>query len=247
MPARPRLLAAAAAAFALACAPAPALALDHDVQSWSLFFAQGYVVPKLRWYAEVQPRFGNDVSELDRLLVRPALGYQLTPALSLWAGYAWTPLFSPEFRNEHRPFQQVLVENKLDPLFLINRTRFEQRIIEDADGVSLRLRHMVRGVVRFGDSPLGVAVYDEVFFTLTEPTGAPRRGFDQNRAFVGPNYKFSSVVQAEIGYMNNFINLPPGREDRMNHNIMFMLFASFPSPDAPAPAPPPPAPAPAAP
>ncbi len=222
-------LAAFAAALALAGTPTPALALDHDLQSWSLFIAQGYAAPKFRWYGEVQPRVGNDVSELDRLLVRGALGYQLTPAVSLWGGYAWTPLFAPEFKDEHRPFEQLLVENRFGPLFLINRTRFEQRFIEGADGPSLRARHMLRGVVRLGEgSPLGVALYDEVFFTLNQPSGAPRRGFDQNRAFVGPNYKLSDVVQVELGYMNNFVNRPAPAEDRMNHNLVFMLLASFP-------------------
>jgi hypothetical protein len=243
VPLRPRLLAAAGAALALTAAPSPAHALDHDAQLWTQFFAQGYLVPKLRWYAEAQPRFGNDVSEVDRLLLRPALGYQLTPALSLWQGYAWVPVFQPNYTSEHRLFQQALVETKFGPLNFISRTRLEERFLENADGVSLRVREMVRGVVRFGDSPLGVAVYDEIFFNLNQPGGAPRRGFDQNRVFIGPNYKFSNVVQAEIGYMNNYVNNAAPREDRMNHNIMFMLFASFPSPDAPAPEPPPPAPA----
>lgn len=246
MPLRPRLLAAAGAFLALAGAPSPALALDHDTQLWTQFFVQGYLVPKLRWYAEVQPRFGNDISELDRMLLRPAIGYQLTPALSLWQGYAWVPVFQPKYTSEHRLFQQALVETKFGPINFLSRTRLEERFLDGVDGVSLRVRELARGVVRFGDSPLGVAVYDEIFFTLNQPAGAPRRGFDQNRAFIGPNYKFSNVVQAEIGYMNNYINQPPGREDRMNHNIMFMLFASFPSPDAP-PAAPPPQPAPAGP
>jgi Protein of unknown function (DUF2490) len=228
MLATPRLFAAAGVALALAGTTTPAHALDHDLQSWSLFFAQGYLTSRVRWYGEVQARVGNDVSELDRLLVRPALGYQVAPGVSVWLGYAWTPLFAPSFRDEHRPFQQLLFEHKFGPLFLINRTRFEQRFIEGADGPSLRARHMLRGVLRFGESPLGVAAYDEVFFTLNQPGGAPRSGFDQNRAFVGPNVALSKVVQTELGYMNNFINRPAPAEDRMNHNVMLMVFASFP-------------------
>jgi hypothetical protein len=229
MPRRPRPFAAGAAfALALAAAPAPARALDHDVQSWSLFVAQGYVTPHVRWYGEAQPRFGDDVSELDRLLLRAALGYQIAPGVSAWAGYAWTPLFSPAFKDEHRPFQQLLFEHKFGPLFLVNRTRFEQRFIEGADGPSLRARHMVRGVLRFADSPLGVAAYEEVFFTFNRPGGAPASGFDQNRAFAGLNLQATSVLQVELGYMNNFVNRPAPAEDRMNHNLVFMLFASLP-------------------
>ncbi|MBS0152220.1 MAG: DUF2490 domain-containing protein [Nitrospira sp.] len=42
---------------------------------------------------------GDDVTNIDQLLLRPALGYQLTENLSLWQGYAWVG----HFNQPHTP------------------------------------------------------------------------------------------------------------------------------------------------
>ncbi|MCA2977137.1 MAG: DUF2490 domain-containing protein [Myxococcaceae bacterium] len=106
---------------------------------------------------------------------------------------------------------------------LVNRLRTEERFIADTGGPSYRLRHMVRAVTRFGhDSPLGLAVFDELFVTLNSVERGPVAGFDQNRAFAGPNVKVAAW-QSELGYMNNVVNRPAQQADRMSHNITAMI------------------------
>ncbi len=130
-------------------APAAAPAVEHDLQSWTLLTAWGRQ-DRFRWYAEAQPRVSLSTGRFERLLLRPVVGLQVMPEVSLWIRYAWTPTFGP-YRDEQRPFQQVLVEQKLAGVVtLINRFRVEERFIENTSGVSVRLRHMVRAVVRFG-------------------------------------------------------------------------------------------------
>ena len=46
-----------------------------------------------RWYVEVQGRMRDGVDALDQLLVRPAMGYDLTSRSSVWFGYGYTPGF----------------------------------------------------------------------------------------------------------------------------------------------------------
>ncbi|MFN2447195.1 MAG: DUF2490 domain-containing protein, partial [Vicinamibacterales bacterium] len=46
-----------------------------------------------RWYFEVQGRMRDGVDALDQLLVRPAVGYDLTSRSSVWIGYGYTPGF----------------------------------------------------------------------------------------------------------------------------------------------------------
>jgi hypothetical protein len=165
---------------------------------------------------------------MERLLVRPAIGIQLSPVVSIWAGYAWTPSFNPSFRDEQRPFQQFLAEHRLGVASLVNRFRLEERFIGAAQGVSLRVRHMLRGVIRFApDSPWGIAVYDELFFTLNSIANGPLAGFDQNRAFFGLNLKIAEW-QFEVGYMNNIVNRPEPQIDRMNHNLTAMIVFTVP-------------------
>jgi hypothetical protein len=42
---------------------------------------------KARWFAEAQSRVSLTTGRFDRLLLRPAVGFHLTPEVSLWAGY----------------------------------------------------------------------------------------------------------------------------------------------------------------
>ena len=71
-------------------AAAPARADEADTQQWTLFTFQKELSPKWRAYFEVQPRFGVDLTDgdtdhgVERLLVRPAIGYRLSSKLSIW-------------------------------------------------------------------------------------------------------------------------------------------------------------------
>ncbi|MCA3011046.1 MAG: DUF2490 domain-containing protein [Myxococcaceae bacterium] len=135
--------------------------------------------------------------------------------------------FGP-YRDEQRPFQQLLVEHRLGLVSLVNRLRAEQRFIADTGGASVRARHMVRAVVRFGpSSPLGVAISDELFVTLTAADRGPAQGFDQNRAFVGLNWRLNDW-QLELGYMNVFVDRPAPASDRLLHALTVMVVFTAP-------------------
>lgn len=208
-------------------AAAPLPAVEHDLQSWTLLTAWGRK-DRFRWYAEAQPRVSLSTGRFELLLLRPAVGLQVTPEVSLWVGYSWTPTFGP-YRDEQRPFQQVLVEQKFAGIVtLINRFRVEERFIENTSGVALRLRHMVRGVARFGaSSPWGLAVSEELFVNLNGVDRGPAPGFDQNRAFVGLNVNVDAW-QFELGYMNVFVNRPGPSSDRMLHTVTGMVVFTAP-------------------
>ncbi|MGV3720113.1 MAG: DUF2490 domain-containing protein, partial [Actinomycetota bacterium] len=81
-----------AALFGIGAAPARA---DVDNQQWTLITLQKELTPRWRAYFEVQPRFSEDASGTERLIVRPAIGYRLNSKVSVWQGYGWTPLFEP--------------------------------------------------------------------------------------------------------------------------------------------------------
>jgi hypothetical protein len=200
---------------------------EHDLQAWTLITAWARV-DRVRFFGEVQPRVSLTGGKFDRLLVRPAIGWQLTPEVSLWLGYVWTPTFGP-FRDEHRPFQQLLTEHRFGVFSFVNRFRFEQRLIGGTTFPSFRLRHMARAVVRFGErSPWGLAAYEELFFNLNSVAGGPEGGFDQNRFFLGLNLKVDAL-QFELGYLHNFVARPGVVvPDRVNHNLTFMFVYTAP-------------------
>jgi Protein of unknown function (DUF2490) len=133
----------------LACATPVHAGADHTAELWLQLIAQGRVGTHARYVLELQPRASSTTGPaVEKMLVRPTVGTQLSDTFSLWLGYGWTPTLSPEFVAEHRVFQQMLFEHPLDDFQLINRTRFEQRVIDNASGPSFRMRHMARVLYR---------------------------------------------------------------------------------------------------
>jgi len=206
------------------CVPLPALALDNELQHWEMVTLRVDAPHKLRLYAEVQPRGGLNAEGMDRVLIRPAVGYQVTPNVSVWQGYLWMPLFREESGDEHRLFQQVLVENEWQRLKLINRTRLEERMSDNAGGTSVRARHMARLVYALGKSKKWSLVgYNEFFWNLNDTRRGPQAGFDQNRIFAGVNRKLGKAMNAALGYLLNHVNRQSPTDDKLNHVIMLTV------------------------
>ena len=51
-------------------------------------------------HMEVDPRFGDGVSNIDQWIIRPAIGYKLTDHWSVWQGYAWVGNYQPHLIME---------------------------------------------------------------------------------------------------------------------------------------------------
>ena len=89
----------------------PASAQDFtDGQLWMQVLAIGQISPTWRTHIEFQPRIFDNASELGVTLVRTAIGRQLTPRVSVWAGHAWVPRsLGPTTTHEHRLWQQLSI------------------------------------------------------------------------------------------------------------------------------------------
>lgn len=79
----------------------------QDEQAWVNLTVMGTLTGKVVYFAEVQPRFGDGVSRLDQLLLRPAIGVKLSPTMTLYQGYARVITKREGARDlrEHRSFQ----------------------------------------------------------------------------------------------------------------------------------------------
>jgi hypothetical protein len=211
-----------------------AQAVEQDEQSWTLLTAQGHPAEKVRLYGELQPRLTLPDLKVDRMLWRGAVGYDLSPSLSLWAGYGWTPLYGDKsfgggFRNEQRGFLQLLSTMKPMGGTLVNRTRLEDRLIEGADP-SFRLRHMLRYTHAFeAGSPWLWAAHDEAFVNLNAAGGqkALSQGFDQNRLYVGVDRVIGQVT-LEAGYLMNYMHRATMPEDLLGHVLLLSAALNLP-------------------
>jgi hypothetical protein len=208
-------------------------AQQTDFQSWTLLTATINIDPDNKFFAymEAQPRIGDDISRLERLLIRPALGYNLSPNLSLALGYAWTPTFSNssyegDFRNENRIWQQLIYKHDLWGLKWQHRLRQEQRIIEDASSTSYRTRYQLRGSYGLArDNSYGLTGYNEFFATENGTRRGFRGRFDRDRFFFGP-YLVSGPARYEIGYLGEYA-LQFGKDSRMINAIMLSAQYNF--------------------
>ena len=55
---------------------------------------------------------GEDVSNLNQLILRTAIGYKLNDYWSVWQRYAWNTVYQSEFNDEHRVYQQLTYKDK---------------------------------------------------------------------------------------------------------------------------------------
>jgi Protein of unknown function (DUF2490) len=205
-----------------------------DTQEDGRFWLNINAVGKLpaegwHWYAELQPRWRHEGSEFDQLLIRPAVYYALNDRSSVWLGYAHVnthPAGRSSF-EENRLWQQYL--HNFEPIYDVkiqSRTRLEQRWLENSDDTGYKLRQLVRLTTHSSLHPkLTWVVYDEYFINLNTTDYGARKGFDQNRAFIGVNWALSQTARVEVGYLNQFVN---GRNvNAENHVLSTTLNLNF--------------------
>ena len=202
----------------------------EDGRVWLNVNAGGALpLERWHWYAELQPRWRNEGDEFEQVLVRPALYYALTPQSSIWLGYAFVDT-DPAGRDsfgEHRVWQQFLHNfDAIGGLKIQSRTRLEQRFLENSEDTGHKLRQLVRLTY---PSPISerllMVTYNEYFINLNDTDYGARRGFDQNRAFVGVNWTFDARHRLEVGYLNQYVN--GTKTDAENHVLSTTLSINF--------------------
>lgn len=218
----------ALATAALACATTARAETRHDEQAWVNLTAMGSISDELVYFAEFQPRVGDGVSRLDPLLLRGAVGWKLSPSVTLYQGYAHviSPVAGGRDVNEERSFQQLnLALGKPLGGELSSRSRLEQRWRSDGGDVGWRLREMLRyeHPLKAGSDAVNALVYAEAFVALNDTDWGARGGFDQLRSFAGAEVGPPGASTLELGYLNQTIDQTRGRV-RMNHVAAMTLF-----------------------
>jgi hypothetical protein len=210
---------------------APALAeVEEDGRYWFSIYSQGKLpVENFYWSMDTHPRWREEGSHFDQLILRPSVFYKFNAKASTWLGYDTIithPSGQSAFR-ENRLWEQF--QYQFDPvaeLTFTSRTRFEQRRREDFHEVGHRLRQMVRVTTPSRvHHKLSWVAFDELFINFNQTEWGMHRGIDQNRLFLGANWKFSDFSNIETGYLHQYIH---GRTlDRENHVLLTTLRFNF--------------------
>lgn len=202
--------------------------------TWLMLLSRIKLTESVDSFVDIQPRFTvNDISNgknnaLDTLLFRGAVGYQITPNIGLYQGYAYIPTYDPK-NVEHRSFQELLIKQPLLNNDLVHRIRLEQRLIDSADETAYRLRYFGRYVrpLKTWHPNWFLAINEEIFINLNDADNGPQSGFNQNRLFIGLNYRVNPHLAYEFGYQNQIINVPNNSDNVMNHILFFGVLTNF--------------------
>lgn len=202
---------------------------------WNQDLAQGnfgFINPDFknaRWWLEGQARVFDQLARISQGLTRAAIGYDLTDKLTFWAGYTWNPsriAGKPEV-DEHDLFPALTYTTKTDFGVFSARSMMDFRFTNTGSQTGYRYRQLVRFVHPFEFEPrLSLVGWDEIFFNTNTTDWGQKSGLDQNRAFAGIGWNFTSHLRMETGYMNWFLNTHAGT-DTERHMLTVNFQANF--------------------
>ena len=129
--------------------------LSNGFCLWAPVFLTVPISQSCSGFPEANPRLGDDVSNLNQLILRTAIGYKLNNQWSIWQGYAWNTFFDnatnyADFTEEHGIYQPLTYRDQFDfleafPFIKIqSRTRLEERWMDHTGDTALRPRTMLR-------------------------------------------------------------------------------------------------------
>ncbi|MCB0516770.1 MAG: DUF2490 domain-containing protein [Chitinophagales bacterium] len=169
-----------------------------------MYFGNNKISEKLNWHNEIQYRNFNWGGDLEQLLLRTGIGYNLSPNNNnILLGYGF--ILSKPYQNnektstkEHRIFQQYIHLQSIGRVFIQNRYRLEERFVEN--DFKMRFRYFMGFNIPLNQRSMlprtvYLSFYDEIFLNLNAPV------FDRNRAYGALGYKIDHNFRIEAGYM----------------------------------------------
>lgn len=188
------------------CALSPVLsAQKSNLGAWYMFFGNSKINNKFNLHHEIQYRNFDAVGDLEQLLLRTGVGYNLSENNNnLLLGYAF--ILSKPYLNgvkgenvEHRIFQQFITRQKFSRISLQHRYRLEERFLED--NFRMRFRYLLGvniplNATEMVEKTIYLSAYNEIFLHLNDAV------FDRNRVYGALGFVFSKNWRLEAGYMN---------------------------------------------
>lgn len=181
-------------------------AQKSDVGNWFIYFGNQKINNKWNWHNEIQYRNFNFIGDVNQLLFRTGLGYNLTENNNnLLLGYSFinTQKYLPSSTikigtNEHRIFQQFITRKKLNRVYLQHRVRIEERFLPT--DFQMRFRYLLSLNIPLNKSSMEknsfyLSAYNEIFLNGQQSL------FDRNRLYGAIGYIINNNLKTEAGFM----------------------------------------------
>lgn len=180
-------------------------AQKSDLGAWYMYFGNNKISEKFNFHNEIQYRNFDGIGDLEQLLIRTGIGYDLTENNNnVLLGYGFIlsqPYVNGEKKEniEHRIFQQYITKQKFGRFYLQHRYRLEERFLQD--DFRMRFRYMLGLNIPINNKEMlpktfYASAYNEIFLNLNSPT------FDRNRVYGALGYVINKNLRIEAGYMN---------------------------------------------
>lgn len=198
---------------------------SSEFGDWLIYFGNKKFNESWNLHHEIQYRNYNAIGDLEQLLIRGGVGYNLTPSnnnVLLGYGYILSNNYIGDgektSNSEHRIYQQFQSSNTFGRTTIKHRYRIEERFTEE--DFLMRFRYFLALNVALTnktitDNTLYLSLYNELFIGNKTPL------FDRNRVYGGLGFKFNKALKIELGYMNQIFD--GGGRDQLN----IVLFATF--------------------
>ena len=206
---------------------AKANAQKTETGNWFQYFGNQKINSQWNWHNEVQYRSYNFAGELDQLLLRTGIGYDLSESNNtILLGYAY--IYSKPYiagtdekskTNEHRIFQQFITKQKFGRVNIQHRYRFEQRFVED--DFKMRARYSLSLNVPINKKEMEknafyLSASNEIFINTEADY------FDRDRVYGGVGYCFNKDLKVEAGVMSQI------QENSNRTQFMIQFFNNLP-------------------
>lgn len=197
-------------------------AQNTDTGNWFLYFGNQKINKRWNWHNEVQYRNYNFAGDVEQLLLRTGMGYNLSENNNnVLLGYAYVhsaPYIAGTDKksntNEHRIFQQCITKEKFGRVNIQHRYRLEQRFIEE--DFKMRVRYFLSLNVPINKKEMEKnAVYASAYNEIFINTKA--NYFDRDRVYGGIGYCFNNNFKVEAGVMTQILS----NSSRTQFQIMF--------------------------
>lgn len=195
--------------------------------NWFIYFGNQAMAKKWNWWNEVQYRNYNFAGDLQQLLLRTGVGYNLSEQnnnLLFGYGYIDTRNYLPGSNEktptaEHRLYQQFLTRQNFGRFYLQHRYRLEERFLPD--NFSLRFRYFLALNVPLNKPALTqgawyLSAYNEIFLQRKTPV------YDRDRLYAGMGYVINKNFRTELAIMNQML----ARDQRFQ--LQLVLFNTVP-------------------
>lgn len=173
-------------------------------QKWSLLTDGGY-------------RLKDEFRKSSQYIIRSAMGYYLNSGTRIAVGFAHLGFYDSDKLNklEFRPYQEIVMKQKYQPIGINNRFRIEERVLRtvnrEKNGNSFHFRFRYRvlislPILRFSstnpDKKLFLSIGDEIFINAGKEI--VYNIFDQNRIAIGTSVHFNKNTSAGFAYNYQF-------------------------------------------